>query len=404
MVLVFVAACGGSDSGSDSGSAPAERTNPQTTSIGMYNPDYDYSLNQRYKVTYVVSNNTSGLYTASSGAFAHWASLMNVEYNGMLDFGGDDDALFSQLPQLARDNDGLLFDADANTYDRVYEIMKGTGTPWHAFMGAPRDYSIDGNPLVSPYVGFEQYDVGAFFANYMREKAPDFFPGVPMSEFGFMVVDFSVAPPLHQRMEGCRDTLAASGWNMDRFFVADTAIAFFDADTSRDVVSAVLAMNPDIKYWLIFAEIDDMAQGAAAALDLAGLGDTSFVSAFGGTALQMQWDAGRQDAWRSAQYLPQTIFVEPIFCSLYAFMNGDATPETIFPEWKNKNENQHYGHFSTRLLPWYEILFENYQYMIRWSDVYAGSNLYPNYPLEINGRPIARDDFSTTVPIPAHFR
>ena len=433
MVLVFVASCNNTDD--ETSSPPASSPeNPQQSSstepststssappsapatdgpvdntftgeIGMFNPDYDYNANPRYKVTYVVANNTSGLYTASSESFAHWASLMNIDYGGMKDFGGDTDGMFSQLPQLARDNDGLLMDADATMYDRVYEIMTEAGKPWHSFMAAARDYSLPNTPLLGPYVGFEQYDVGSMFAEYLLNCAPEMWPDVPLEEFGFITVDYTNAPPLHEREMGAFDRLSELNPDMaeNRYFVADTAINFFDADTSQQVVSAVLSMNPQIQYWLVFAEIDDMAQGAAAALELAGLTDTAWVSAFGGSALVNQWDSGVESAWRSVYFLPQTIFTEPVICSLYAFMNGDATPETIFPEWHNVHEDKYYGDFSTRLLPFYEIRYGeylNYKHMLAWSDVYANSNIYPNYPRE----GIDRNAYPNSVPVPDSYK
>lgn len=398
LVFVFVASC---DNGSKS-NEPAASKQPPPKEIGMYDPNYDYNANPRYKVVYIVSSNTSGLYTASSYAFAHWASVMNIDFQGMLDFAGDDDALMSQLPQLARDHDGLLMDASATTYDRVAEIMQETGTPWMSFMAAPRDYSIDTTPLLNTYVGFDQVDVGKYFADYLVDKAKATWPGVPLSEFGFITVDFSTAPPLHEREMGCHARLLEIEPDLatNRYFVADTSINFFDAVTSQQVVSAVLSMNPEIKRWIIFAEIDDMAQGAAAALDLMGYTDDSWVSAFGGTALHNQWDAGSQDAWKSAIYLPQTIFTEPVICALYAYMNGDATPETIFPEWKNVHEDTSHGSFATRMLPFYEILYDNYKHMLKWSDIYSGANFFPDYPSE----GITRDSYSNTVPIPASYK
>jgi hypothetical protein len=371
----------------------------------MYNPDYDYNANPRYKVVYLVSNNISGLYTATDLTFAQWASVMNVEYTSMIDFGGDDDGMMAQIPQLARDYDGLIFDANGTMYDRVNEIMKDyPGTAWMSFMGPPRDYSLPGLPLMHPYVGFEQIDVGRFFAEYMYNKAKVTWPDVPISEFGFMTVDYSGIPALNDRAIGFREVLGKLDPDAvnNRYWEPDTAINFFDADTSQQVVSAVLSMHPEITHWIIFGEVDDMAQGAAAALDLAGLSDTSWATAFGGSGLQVQWDAGITSAWKSAQFLPQSIFTEPVFGALYAFMNGDATPENLWPEWVNKNEDTAYGVYPTRLLPWYEILQENYKHLLEWSDVYANSNIYP-YPSDWEGKPITRDDFSAKVPIPAYF-
>ena len=383
---------------------PAEPVdNTATGEIGLFDPDKDYSENDTFKVVYLVSNNTSGLYTEASRSFAHWASISNVEYGGLLDMGGDVDAFFSQLPQLARDYDGIIMDADATMYDRVNEVMEPTGTPWMSFMAAPRDETMDSKPLLHPFIGFEQKDVGAFLADYLVKQAAIEWPDVPLSEFGFITVDYSASPPLHQREIGAREKLlevAPEFIDDGRYFVADTAtLGMFTADNSQQVVNSVLSMNPDITHWLIFGEIDDMAQGAASAIDLMGYNDTTFVTSFGGAALTKQWDTGRESAWKSAQYLPQSIFTEPIFFSLYAFMAGDATPETIFPEWKNKSEDTTYGSFAARMLPFYEITFETYQHLLKWSDIYAGSDIFPTYPAD----GITRDDFSVTLPVPAHY-
>jgi ABC-type sugar transport system substrate-binding protein len=112
---------------------------------------------------------------------------------------------------------------------------------------------------------------------------------------------------------GALDTLKTLEPDMaeNRYWVADTAINTFDVDTSSQVVSAILSQHPEIEYWLVFAEVDDMAKGAAAALDSIGLTDNSCVMTFGGTGLQIQWDAGVQDAWRAACYLPQTSLTRP---------------------------------------------------------------------------------------------
>jgi hypothetical protein len=375
--------------------------NPTGGEIGMYDPDYDYNANTRYKVQYVVLA-TQGLYEAFSDAFEHWATQMNIEYLGMQEYGGDKDAYLSNLPTLAKATDGLLVDPDSQMYTRVAEILDELGHPWMGCMAAPRDYEAEGMPLIHPFVGFDNYQVGTIFPPKLLEYKDKLWPDVPLDDFGFITVDFSTAFPLKQREMGAKDTLAQVAPDLlDRYFVADTSINTFDVDTSSQVVSTVLSQNPDIEYWLVFAEVDDMAKGAAAALDTMGLTDNSAVMTFGGTGLQLQWDEGRQDAWRAACYLPQTIYAEPIIGALYAFMNGDATPETIWPEWVNANDKGGPdANYASRLLPYYWIEYDNYKAMIKWSDLYAGSNYFPDYPAD----GLTRDSYSSQVTIPDYYK
>ena len=423
MVLALVACGGGSDADKDTGNDAAsdntasgnagasdgaaagnsagalgsqegEIDNSSNGEIGLFDPDYDYSANPRYKLAYYVLS-TGVLYEATGDAIKHWCSVMNMEYGGMKDAGGDKDAYLSNLTTLAAEFDGLIIDPDAEMYTRCAEILNEAGCAWMSNMAAARDYTKPEAPLLCPYVGFDNFEVGTIMLPQLLYHKEQLWPDVDISEFGFMCVDFSTSPPLHDRERGFKHTLVEAYGEevLDRYFVADTAIAMFDVDTSNTVVSSVLAEHSEYEYWLVYAEIDDMAQGAAAAFDTAGLTDNAAVVTFGGTGLQLQWDAGMQDAWRSACYLPQAIYVEPIIGAVYAFMNGDATPETIWPEWVPAYEPVPYA---VRLLPSFWIEFETYKHMLEWSDVYCKSDLFPYNEL----KDIDRNAYSTKVAIP----
>ena len=364
---------------------------------GLYDPNYDYSQNPTYKVAYYVLA-TGVLYEEQGKAMEHWCSVMNCEYGGLLAAGGDKDAYLSNLSTLAQEYDGLVIDPDAEQYGRCAEILDEAGCPWMGLMSIARDYSQEGSPMVHPYVGFSQTDVGAMMAPQLLSIKEEMWPDVSIDEFGFICVDYTVSPVLHERLTGFQDALAeidpAYAENDVRFFTADTSINTFDVDTSNQVVSAILAEHPDIEYWLVFAEIDDMAMGAAAAFDNVGLTDNAAVVTFGGTALQNQWDAGTTSAWVAACYLPPLIYNEPIFGALYLYMSGQTTPEEIWAEWKDDAEPT----YAKRMLPAYWIYQDNYQHMIEWADVYAGSNFY-----DYDDTGITRNDFSTHVDVPAYY-
>ncbi len=369
--------------------------NTATGEIGMYDPNYDYNANPRYKVVYYVLA-TSVLYEAFGDAFEHWCSVMNLEYGGLVDYAGDKDAYLSNLQTIATEYDGVMIDPDAEQYKRCAEILDEAGTPWMGCMAEARDYAAEGAPLLHPYVGFDNYQVGVICANYLITYYQNKYPDVDPSEIAWGCVDFSTSPPLATRQVGFYETLIAHDPTIaDRYWVADTAIGTFDLDTSNTVMSAVLAEHPEYEYWMVFGETDTQSQGAAVAFDTAGLTDTCATVTFGGTGLQLQWDAGIQDSWVAACYLPQTIYAEPIIGALYAYMIGQTTPEEIWPEWYKEGEA-----YAMRGLPAFWIEYGTYKHVIKWSDIYAGSNYYADYPAEFNGQPITRDDFSVRVAIP----
>ena len=361
--------------------------------VGLYNPDYDYFANPKYKVTYYILS-TGVLYEEQGKGIEHWCKVCNCEYGGLVAAGGDKDAYLSNLTTLAQANDGLILDPDAEQMGRIKEILDEAKTPWMNIMGDPRDYSQDGK-MVHPYVGFRQIQVGRMMGPQLLSIKEEKWPDVPIDQFGFICVDMTISPVLHERCEGFRQSLEEVDPSfLDRFYIADCSIASFDVDTSNTVVSAILAEHPEIEYWLIFGEIDDMCMGAAAALENVGLEDQGACVTFGGTALQNQWDSGVTSAWVAACYLPPVIYNEPIFGALYLFMQGEMTPEEIWPEWKDEAEPE----YAKRMLPAFWIYQENYQHMIEWADVYAGSDFYP-----YDSTGITRNDFTTHVDVPASY-
>ncbi|MBQ9858431.1 MAG: hypothetical protein IJO77_05450 [Oscillospiraceae bacterium] len=371
--------------------------NTATGEIGMYDPNYDYNANPKYKIAYYVLA-TGVLYEAMGDAIEHWCTMMNLEYGGMLDCGNDKDAYLSNLQTLATEYDGLLIDPDGEQFTRCAEILDEQGTHWMGVMGAARDFTKEGAPLMHPYVGFDQYQIGVICGDYLVKYYQKQYPDVDPSEIAWIGTDFSTFPLFHSRQQGFYDTVVAHDPTIaDRYFTGDVAAIGLTTDAGSQVVAAVLSEHPEYEYWMCYGLIDDISMGAAIAFDVAGLTDTCATVTFGGTGLQLQWDAGIQDSWVAACYLPQTIYAEPIIGALYAFMSGQATPETIWPEWVPNNEIVPYA---MRSLPAFWIEYENYQHMIRWSDIYAGSNFYSEYPDEVNGQPITRDDFSVSVPIP----
>jgi len=422
MVLGMVACGGGSDdadtgaadTGSEStGSEDAGSTDEGYTGAGigevegeihneyglegMYDPDKDYNANPTYKVCYYVLA-TGVLYEAMGEAIAHWCSIANMEYGGLIDYAGDKDAYLSNLVTIAQEYDGVVLDPDAEQYNRCAEILNEAGTPWMGVMAEARDYSAEGAPLLHPYVGFDNYEVGVIDAQYLIEYYQREWPDVDPSEIAWACVDFSLSPPLATRQVGFYDTLIAHDPTIaDRYFIADTAggTGNFDLDNSASLMAAVVSANPQYEYWCVFGETDTQAQGAAVCFDNAGLTDTAAVVTFGGTGLQQQWDSGMQDSWVAACYLPQTIYCEPILFALYSFMEGTNTPEEIWNDWEPINEDTTYA---MRGLPAFWIEYETYKHMIKWSDIYAGSNYFADYPDTFNGQPITRDDFSAVVP------
>ncbi len=361
--------------------------------VGFFDPEFDYASGPRFKVQYMVSV-TSPLYDMFSSAFAFWAEKMNIEYSPLWASGGDNDAYLNNLTTFINQGvDGFLLDPDPATFPRIAEICDEAGVAWMSCMSPAQADATQ--PLLRPYVGFDQIWFGRQMAAKLIEYKKTEWADVPADEIGYIAVDYSLAGVLHDREVGAEQMWVESGESMDHFYIADTVTVGPTMDGANTAVTAILSQQPQYTHWLVSAMFDDAAMGAAAALDAMGFTDNACVVTIGGTSLQRQWDSGMEDAWRFAMFTPQTIYAEPIIGALYAFMSGQATPETIWPSWVDKSRGDKYARL---LLPSYWMTHENYKRLLEWSDVYAGADEYDYDPTGLT-----RDTFNARMDIPESY-
>ena len=342
--------------------------------VGFYDPDYYYTHNPQYHIEYLTLA-TGTLYDTYSDAFRIWAARLGCTYEVSSTMGNIDLYLESLETFAAQGTDGFLLDPDTATLPRIAEIMDELDLPWMTCMASSMDE--DGRTL-HPYVDFDDTEIGAQMAQWTIDYAKTAWPDASPSELGMLSLDFSVAPPLHERTIG-----AQSIWNQhyptqtENFFVGDGAtVGTLDIAAGYDLASMVFAANPDIRYWLVCACIDDYAGGAARAAESLGIADQCVVISCGGAPLIDEWDAGADTCWKAAVYDDIALATEPIICGLYALMNGDATAETLWPEWINKNGGEVYAVLQ---VPMIIITRDNYQEYLEFVDAYTGFNEY-DYP------------------------
>ncbi len=370
--------------------------------IGFYDPDYDYSQNKKFKVAYMVLGMTA-FNNDFDKAFEHWASLSNVDYTGIWS-AADNDSFLTQIRAFKDQGyDGLLMDPDMMIYPAIAEICDEIDMQWMGGMGQAMKWKDDGSPdgLVHPYVGHNHFTFGTACANKLLDYAAQTWPDVPLSDIGYMAIDMALSPPLHQRVEGAMQAWAEAGAPNGNMFIADVG-GDMTLDAAQNVAMAQLTTNAQYDHWLIFGVVDDFAQGAANALENLGFADNSCVATVGGSMLRTAWDEGRTSAWRYAYNTPNTIYGEPIFFALYAFMSGQATPETIWPSWVNKSPDSvaNFGDtYAQLLLPSYWMEYETYKTLYAWADVYAQDNTF-GYPNE----GITRDQYPSRLAIPESYR
>lgn len=369
--------------------------------VGFYDPNYDYSKNEKYTLQYMTSA-TGPLYDQASAAFAHWCGKMNMEYSPMWSSGGDNDAFLTNLQTFINQGvDGFIFDPDTNTYMRIKEICDEAGVSWMGFMSPALNMEAEGTPMIHPFVGFDHYWFGQQMGLKMDEYMNTVWKDVPKSEIGYISVDYSMADVLHWRTTGAQDAFLEKNPDMAaQFFIADTVTTGPTLDGANTVVTAVLSEQTTYTHWLVSVLFDDIAMGSAAALDSMGFDkETAVVCTIGGSSLQNQWDNGIDDSWQFAMFTPQSIYAEAVVGAVYAFMTKQATPETIWPSWINHNDPRSQETYAGMLLPSYWMTKENYKQLLEWADVYAGAE---QYPYDATG--ITRETFNARMDIPESYK
>ena len=346
-------------------------------------------------------NTTSQLYDQFGDAYKIWAPRFNMEYAGMWSSNGDSDTFINNITTFVKQGmDALVLDPDQSILGRVSEIMNELKVPWMSAMDTPRDNTKESKPLIHPCITLDAYQGGIMMTDKLYEYATTAWKGVNMKDIGVVSIDYSLVTELHQRTTACQAEWKKLTGSNDNVLVVDCATAQLTMDTANNLVNSMISTNINkYKYWLVQGCFDDLALGAASAIDTLGLTDKSCIVSMGGSALVNQWDAGQKSAWRFALYSPQLIGTEQSLGALYAFLTNKATPDTIWPSWINAKDHGENGHtYPSVQISMYWLAQDTYKRFLTWTDIYAGAKYY-NY----NISDVKRTDFKAFADIPASY-
>jgi ABC-type sugar transport system substrate-binding protein len=352
--------------------APSTAGTQEKTEVGFFDKNTDYSKNPRYKVVYMVQG-VNVLNQGFSDAFKLWADRTNCEYT-FWSANNDSDLFVTTILTLKDQGiSGVILDPDSTINERVIEVANEAQLPYMAGMSALRDTS---GKLVGPFVGFDFPMFGTLMAEWLIDYAKKTWNLTDFSKVAFVGVTMSTIPQLNDRVPAEKDVWLKNFPDLEKnFMIADCVITGkLDADTTYNLISPMMAKNAQYDYWLIAGSQDDWCDGAARAAESMGKADKSVVITMGGTGLIAHWDANEDSCWKAAIFTAQPVYSEPIFMALYAFMNGDATPESIWPEWVDHSKGEKYA---SMLMTSYTLTKDNYKEYMEWVDKYTGANLSP---------------------------
>jgi len=354
---------------SDSGKTEAANG----SGLGFYDPNQDYYSRQPYKIVYMILTPPSITNEIFSNAFKVWATRLNFEFT-VSSANNDADAYINNMEIFAAQGfDGFLLDAGSDISARVVDVCSELNLNWMSAMTSLID--ADGN-LAHPFVSIDNYKLGQSLTTWLYENAKSTWGDFDQSKLGMITCDFSVVSDIVNRTKGAADKFKelypaiadTNYWNADAATYANMT-----AEIGYNLVSSILAAHPEIEYWFISSATDDLATGAVRAVEAANKSDNALIISIGGDTLFGEWDSGSISCWKAAVYVAPMLYTEGMICGLIALIDGSATPETLWPQYKEAGEK-----YATVNLKCEVLTHDNYQEYLEWVDAYTGTNIY-NY-------------------------
>ena len=343
--------------------------------VGFYNPDYDYSANNRYKVCAFADEQYTNL-DKYDEAIAHWCEKMNLQYDGLIMAKSINEE--EDLAQIAQEYDGVIIVGSMNHNNAFYaETLNNSDCAWMSY-GEMRDYNTEGAPILRPALSYG--DMGlAQLVSYMKTYIEENLADVDPSEIGIFYTAYSGLETIENLEQMFLDEIKtqlpefwgdlSSNIPADWGSLVRVEMNWGTIDYSTEYLyNKAILENPQFKYWLFApffngSPIYDVSD----AITDNGLTENSAV--FSRSDAYETWQVNGYEVYKAVYNLPLILDVEPIVGALYAFMNGDAEPETIW----GGDEN---GFGTYEIDSFFLVTKENYKDFLCKVNEYAGGTVY----------------------------
>jgi len=341
--------------------------------FGLDVANYDAFSRPAYKFIYILPG-----FTPFSQGMVNMYKLLGTKLNftmDALDANSDNDQFMNNLETCAGQNfDGFIIEGDSTTMDRVLEIAA--------------EYNITFIPGLSPFIDpstgiyhmpsviDDSYARGLACMNYLLDNYESITgSGLAWSEIGMITIEWSVISEFNKRVAGALDAYKARHPDLvaTNYFYLDTAPEpnFVTAEAGYNVTAAIVASNPQIKGWIVHGVMEDFSDGASRALEDLGKGSVSLVTSDSINILSGRWDAGYRGCWVGGVDSPQIQFADSQIQGLIQLVEGKATPETLWAEFRQPGQN-----YTVRFLPFSMVTFDNYKAYEAAKERYIATN-YP---------------------------
>lgn len=183
----------------------------------------------------------------------------------------------------------------------------------------------DDGEKIAPWFGIDAYNIGYAAGEWMADYAMEN-DLLEDEAVGLLYMTMDTVSSCVPRTEGERDAWKEKlGDAMaDRTYSADYVSTQEEAFNSA---SAIITGHPEIKTWLVMVASENGALGSGAALENAGLAETSCVITLGCDEMVGQWEDGNYEVVRAASYFSGKVVGKEAIISVFEYLtNGTEMP------------------------------------------------------------------------------
>jgi ABC-type sugar transport system substrate-binding protein len=297
----------------------------------------DHFSREPFKIAYVCNMLTWAFNKAISDGLDALGKKLNYEYTAWA-ANGDFDAYVNQIYTFADQGfDGLVLGTDDALAPRAYEAAREAGI---AFVGESTTFMDDSGLCIWPSVQQAQVKNGETSVQWLADNYKSYWSDADLSavKLGLICLDFSGVSGITERKPGVSGKFAELFPN-GKFFDADL-IALgsegFSVQGGQELTSQLLSQNPDIEKWFVVALVDDWAVGATRAAEQLKMEGDVLVVSIQADAFLAEVGSGNQDSvYVAACAVSANEFAIDMANCLVAILDGSATAEDIWPEWRD---------------------------------------------------------------------
>ena len=309
---------------------------PSREDVGWYTDDVDWFARDPYKIAFIYDG-ASASTDLLDNAIQKWSARVNFTYTSY-NANSNADAFINTMGVLSQQGyTGMVLNPDASYADRVKQAALEYDITW--LPGFVPLLDMNGDPIWPQQSLGIQYQAD-LMTNWLNNNYKKYLGDIDTSKLGLISTSQYVVPVLKLVSDFCISNFQADYPEAAaNAYEVDTVNFGFDANGGFDAVAPFLAAHPEVEYWFVVGSIEDVVQGACRAIDAAGLTSQTVAISCGANLLMDSWLTGTDTGcYKSGVYYSMEIYAEPVICGIIAMLDGRATPETLWPEWKDPNQ------------------------------------------------------------------